>query len=110
MFYLSRLPRLPDILDSMPLVRLISWNRDDVEEHARALKKSGFSVNADPQPTRRFIGHFRDLAPAAILIDLDKRPAHGRIVGIVLLSNKSTGGIPMVFAGGPAEKIDGMRK
>jgi CheY-like chemotaxis protein len=89
----------------MPIVRLVSWNPDTVLEHARDLKKAGFTVDASVLRTSGLIGQFRDHIPAVILIDLDRLPSHGRAVAIVLRSGKSTRHIPIVFAGGLEEKV-----
>lgn len=86
----------------MPLIRLISWNE-------RALKVPGFRVDATPYKSSRLVGQIRDLAPAAVVIDLDKTPSHGRAVAIVLRSSKSTNQIPIVFAGGAPEKVERLR-
>ena len=56
------------------------------------------------------IGKIRDLAPAAILIDLDRKPSYGRVIALVLRTTKSTCGIPIVFAGGLPEKIERVKK
>lgn len=87
----------------MPLIRFITWND-------RALKLAGFTVDASPFVTSRMIGAIRDLAPAAVLIDLDKAPSQGRAVAAVLRSAKGTRGIPIVFAGGEPEKIERSRE
>src|SRR5271166_1027893 len=94
----------------MPVIRLVSWNQDRARERARLLEKSGFTVDASPVPTSRLIGHFRDLSPAAILIDLDRLPSHGRAVATVLRTSNSTRQIPIVFAGGAEEKVERIRR
>ncbi len=94
----------------MPQIRLVSWNPDAAREHARVLKKAGFTVDASALRTSRLIGQFRDHPPAAVLIDLDRLPSHGRAVAIVLRSGKSTRHIPIVFAGGLEEKIKTARE
>ena len=94
----------------MPIVRLVSWNPDTVLEHARDLKKAGFTVDASVLRTSGLIGQFRDQPPAVILIDLDRLPSHGRAVAIVVHSGKSTRHIPIVFAGGVEEKAKTARE
>lgn len=86
------------------VVRLISWSRETADR-ARLVEAAGFSVDASEVPSGRAVGHVRDLAPAAVLIDLDRVPSHGRAIGIVLRSSRSTCHIPMVFAGGEPAKI-----
>jgi CheY-like chemotaxis protein len=89
----------------MAQIRLVSWSQDTAHEHARVLKKAGFKVDTSPLRTSGLIGQFRDNPPAVILVDLDRLPSHGRAVAIVLRSGKSTGHIPIVFAGGQEEKV-----
>jgi len=86
-----------------PLVRLISWS-DDAPQRARGLTASGFRVDASAFDSQRIASRIAALAPAAIVIDLERKPSHGKAVGIVLRKAKSTRSIPLVFAGGPPEK------
>lgn len=95
---------------SRSLVRLVCWDQELARERARILQKAGFQVDASPFPTHRLIGRIRDSAPAAILIDLDRLPSHGRAVALLLRSAKSTCHIPLVFAGGVKEKVDRVRR
>jgi hypothetical protein len=84
-----------------PLVRLISWSAE-APEHVRKLK--AFRVDASLLDSSRVIGRIAEMAPAAVVIDLDRKPSHGKAVGVVLTKSKSTRAIPLVFAGGPQEK------
>lgn len=92
------------------LLRLVSWNQQAAAERARELEKAGFNVHAGPAPTQKLATHFRDLAPAAVVIDMDKLPSHGRAVGVVLRTTKSTRHLPLVFAGGEPEKVERARR
>src|SRR5450432_2628135 len=94
----------------MPQVRLVCWDQDRAREHARVLKKAGFTVDASALATSRLIGQFRDKRPAVVLIDLDRLPSHGRAVAIMLRGGKSTGHIPIVFAGGLDDKVQRARE
>lgn len=90
------------------LVRLISWSKDRADR-ARLLESARFSVDASEHDAGRAIGQTRAIAPAAILIDLDRLPSHGRAVATVLRSTKSTCELPIVFAGGDPEKVERVR-
>jgi hypothetical protein len=85
------------------LIRLVSWS-DEAPEHVKALETHGFRVDATPLDSKRLIGRIAEMAPAAVLIDLDRKPSHGKAVGVVLTKAKSTRAIPLVFAGAPPEK------
>jgi len=91
-------------------VRLICWNPDQARERARLVKTAGFQVDASPLETKGLIARFRDHPPAVVLIDLDRLPSHGREVAVALRTSKSTVHLPIVFAGGAAEKIARIRQ
>ncbi len=95
----------------MPTVRLVSWNDDTARVRARQLKALGFKVEARPlRECGGVVGHFRDLAPDAVVLDLDRLPSHGREVGTMLRDSKSTRHLPLVFAGGAADKAERIRR
>jgi hypothetical protein len=89
----------------MAQIRLVCWDPDTARQHARDLKKSGFTVDASVLNTSGLIGQFRDNPPAAVLIDLDRLPSHGRAVAVMLRGAKSTCHLPIVFAGGQDDKV-----
>jgi hypothetical protein len=90
-------------MKTRPLVRLISWS-DQAEARARSLEKGGFRVDASALESSRVIGRIAELAPAAVVIDLERKPSHGKAVAVVLRQAKSTRAIPIVCAGAPEEK------
>ncbi len=94
----------------MPLVRLVCWKQDLAHERARAIEEAGFRVDASPLNPGSLIGHLRANLPAAVLIDLDRLPSHGREVAVALRNSKTTRHIPIVFAGGLEEKVERIRK
>src|SRR5258706_15013270 len=93
----------------MPVVRLVCWKEDLARERARVVKEAGIPVDASPLKSGRLIGHFRANPAAAVLIDLDRLPSHGREVAVALRSCKSTRHISIVFAGCPEEKVARIR-
>ena len=94
----------------MPSIRLVCWNQELARERARVLREAALTVDASPLEISGLIGRFRRKSPAAVLIDLDRLPSHGREVAIVLRNSKSTRYIPIVFAGGLAEKVERVRR
>lgn len=90
----------------MKLVRLICWNAEVAPERKRRLEAARFRVDSSPHIPGRIVGQTRDIAPDAVVIDLDQRPSHGREVAIALRQSGSTRRIPIVFAGGAAEKLE----
>ena len=93
----------------MPLVRLVCWKQDLARERARALEGSGFEVDSSPLNPGEFFAHLRANPPAAVLIDLDRLPSHGREVAVALRARKATRLLPIVFAGGLEEKVKRIR-
>ena len=91
-------------------LRLICWKEADAARRAAALQRAGYCVIADPpEAAGGMIRYFRELAPDAIVIDLDRLPSHGRELGLGLRASKSTCHLPLVFAGGAPAKIDTVR-
>ena len=74
-------------------------------ERRRVLQATGLVVDDAVVESSKLITHIRLTQPDVVVIDLDKRPSHGREVGVVLRTTKSTRGIPLVFLGGAADKV-----
>ncbi|HTZ90459.1 MAG TPA: hypothetical protein VMA71_08960 [Alloacidobacterium sp.] len=92
------------------LVRLVCWNEELAQQHAKEMVKLGYRVEASSlHGSSAFITHFRNLNPAVVAIDLDRLPSYGREIGIVLRNSKTTRHIPIVFAGGVGEKVARLR-
>jgi hypothetical protein len=91
-------------------VRLICWNEADASARAAGLRRTGYRVIADPpQNAGGMVRYFRELAPDAVVIDLDRLPSHGRELGLSLRASKSTSQLRLVFAGGVPAKIELVR-
>jgi hypothetical protein len=92
----------------MARLRLIHWQAAEAEERAGLLRQEGHEVEAgpiDPAGLRAV----REEPPAAFVISLDRIPSHGRDVGLGLRSFVATRRVPLVFVGGAAEKVTGVR-
>jgi hypothetical protein len=91
-------------------IRLVSWNEDIARARARELTALGFRVDAASLLGRGgIVSHFRETAPDAVVLDLDRLPSHGREVGVMLRDSKSTRHLPLIFAGGAPEKVERIR-
>jgi hypothetical protein len=91
-------------------VRLICWNEADASARAAGLRRAGYRVIADPpENAGGMVRYFRELAPDAVVIDLDRLPSHGRELGLSLRASKSTSYLRLVFAGGLPVKIELVR-
>lgn len=92
------------------LIRLVCWNEDLTTQREKELRSAGFRVEASPmRGASGIIRHFREINPAATIIDLDRLPSHGREIAIALRASKTTRHIPIVFAGGAEEKAARLR-
>lgn len=92
------------LVPSRKSIRLVSWNPETSASRAKPIEAAGFRVDASPLSTSGLVGKIKEAAPAAIVIDLDRLPSHGRAVALVLRGSKSTREIPLVFAGGEEAK------
>jgi hypothetical protein len=93
-----------------PLIRLVSWKEDSARARERELKDLGFRVEASSLLGHGgVVRHFRDLAPEAVVFDLDRLPSHGSEVATMLRDSKSTRHLPLVFAGGAPDKVERIR-
>jgi CheY-like chemotaxis protein len=90
-------------------VRLICWNEELAAERVHQLAGSGFEIDASRLKPSGLIGHFKDKAFAAVLIDLDRLPSHGCEVAVALRQSPKTRHIPVVFAGGEPAKLEKIR-
>jgi hypothetical protein len=91
-------------------LRLICWNEADAAARATILRRAGYRVIADPpENPGGMVRYFRELAPDAVVIDLDRLPSHGRELGLSLRASKSTSHLQLIFAGGIPAKIDLVR-
>lgn len=86
-----------------PLLFLIHWNQAEAEGFAAELRAAGWRVETEAEDGARAYRRIRELAPAAVVVHLDRKPSHGRITAESLRRNKSTREIPLYFVGGDDE-------
>ena len=93
----------------MPTIKLISWH-PDIHQKVAALQRRGLLIEAEaPAAISGIVGAMATSAPAAIVLDLDKRPSSARNVAMVLAESQSARRIPILFAGGLPEKVEDIR-
>ena len=94
----------------MSKIKLVAWNEKETEGRVRELKSAGFTVDASSlRGTGGIIGRFREAMPDAVLLDLDRMPSFGRAVATMLRDSRTTRHLPLIFAGGAAEKVTRIR-
>lgn len=91
-------------------VHLVHWDADDARGRVAALTALGHDAVYLPgvsgTPLMRAL---RDGTADCFLIDLDRRPSHGREVGAALAASPATRHRPVVCAGGDDEAVARMR-
>ncbi|HKE02232.1 MAG TPA: DUF3052 family protein [Planctomycetota bacterium] len=93
----------------MTRVHLVHWNEAEGAERAKVLRGAGREVSVAPFTPESWSG-LRKHPPDAIVVDLSRRPAQGRVVGFVLRQSKATRHVPLVFVGGEPEKVAPAKK
>ena len=93
----------------MKRIRLIGWMKEAVAERAARLRAAGYRVDASPLSPDA-LRRLRARLPAAVVVDLDRMPAQGRDVGIAIRHAAATRWLPIVFAGGAADKVKPIRR
>jgi len=91
-------------------VALIHWNAQEGKHLAEIVRKAGLEVSLHSADRPAIMRSFRAKPPAAIVISLDRLPSQGRDAAIVLRSSKATRMVPIIFAGGEREKVEGIRR
>jgi len=91
-------------------VLLVHWNREEGEDRARFLRKSGFNACAEKPEGPPFFKRLRADPPDAVVVDLSRLPSQGRDIGIAVRHYRATARLPLVFAGGDPVKVAQIRK
>ena len=90
-------------------ITLIHWNEEEGLRREGQLREAGFDARLLPPSSPPNIRAIRDDPPAALIIDLTRLPSHGREVAVMLRQGKATRHIPLIFAGGPPQKVELIR-
>jgi hypothetical protein len=93
----------------LPRVILISWKAEEAESRVNGLRAAGVDATVELPAGPEFLKMLEAAPPGAIVIDLDRRPSHGREIGLWLRQRKAVRSIPLVFAGGAAERVAAVR-
>jgi len=94
----------------MPRVLLIHWKVEEAPERVARLRAAGFrNVDAYSEHGGAGLPDMRANPPHAFVIDLSRLPSHGLGMATALRTHKATRAAPLVFVGGPPEKIERIR-
>jgi CheY-like chemotaxis protein len=89
----------------MQTIRLVHWNAAEAERRAAQLQAAGYDVRFAVADGPNFVRELRETPPAAVVIDLSRLPMQGRDLALTVRAAQATRFIPLVFAGGEAEKV-----
>jgi hypothetical protein len=93
----------------MARIRLIHWKPAEAAEQVAVLEGAGHQVDAGLFD-RDALRALREDPPEAVILDLSRVPSQGRDVGLGLRRFKETRHVPLIFAGGAAEKVGRVRE
>ena len=94
----------------MPRIRLIHWDGPEGRERRVRLASLGYDALYDDLDGPALGRALRANPPDAFVIDLSRRPSHGREVAMSLRSRKDTRHIPLVFVDGDPVKVAAIRR
>jgi hypothetical protein len=86
-------------------ITLIHWNEEEGLGREAQLHDAGFDARLLPPASPPNVRAIRDDLPDAVVIDLTRLPSHGREVAVVLRQWRTTRHLPLIFAGGPPDKV-----
>lgn len=89
----------------MARILFVHWNAAELAERAGRLKQAGFAVEAYSASPDIPLPRLKASPPLAVVIDLSRRPSHGREVADYFASTKYARDWPIVFVGGEPDKV-----
>ena len=93
----------------MARIRLVQGRKGDGGPEGEQLRAAGHAVDVGPIDAAT-LKAMRAAPPAAVVIDLDRGFSVGRDVAMWLRQARSTRGVPIVFVGGEAGKVERLRE
>jgi len=75
---------------------LVQWDADSAHERAESLRRVGWHVEVESENGGRAYRHIRTSVPDVVVLDLARRPSHGREVGGALRDLRATASVPVV--------------
>ncbi len=87
---------------------LILWGEDTLCR-ACSLRDEGWYVETEGEDGARAFQFIRAEPPDAVVIDLDRRPSHGRELALALRQARATRALPLFFVGGRQAAVEKAR-
>jgi len=91
-------------------IQLIHWDSAEAGERAKALRAAGYQVAREMPAGSSALRKLSETEPSAVVIDLSRRPATGRDLGLAFRSYKALRHVPIVFVEGDPEKLEQIRR
>src|SRR5574341_183297 len=83
---------------------LVHWNVIEAEQRSSLLEGEGWAVSVEPEDGGRAYEFIKREHPDVVMIDLSRKPAHGRKVARSVRSIAGINDIPIVFVEGSREE------
>lgn len=86
-------------------IEVVHWKPEEITSQLAMLQKAGYAITCrgfDQEIWKKL----RANPPEVLIIDLSRLPSHGREVGLAMRQSKSTRNLPLIFVGGPPEKVE----
>lgn len=87
----------------MPQILYLHWHDAELQERIALLRKTGCEVIG--HSSAETLAKSAEPLPDALIISLDRLPSHGRAVAEWFWEAKKRQHIPIIFAGGQADKV-----
>jgi CheY-like chemotaxis protein len=75
---------------------LVQWDAASANERAESLRRVGWHVEVETENGGRAYRHIRTSVPDVVVLDLARKPSHGREVGSALRDLRGTSALPVV--------------
>jgi hypothetical protein len=94
----------------VPRVRIVHWKPPLAGPLIEAVRAAGHEAEYDAVRGNETTKLIRANPPDAIVLDLNCLPSHSRDTAAYLRGTRYARHIPMIFVGGEAEKVEGVRR
>lgn len=85
-------------------VFVVHWHKEELQERLDALAAEGLDLKGHWNIEDDV--HLRASLPDVLILTLDRLPSHSRAIADWLWEGKSRRHIPIIFAGGSADKVE----
>lgn len=91
-------------------VRLIHWDEGEARGRVALLRRLGYRVGHTVSLGMPELRKLAEDPPAAVVIDLSRRPSHGCEMALAIRQRKATRHVPLLFLEGEPGKVERIRR